>query len=429
MFSQFTYWLSAAISISLFIWYCRSKYFTIVGPVFWYFIFHMLVFVVRPLGVIYGGFGTVFDYMKFSPTDDDKAMTFIVAIVGLLVFLPCAFWGGAGDRWSFADIPQVRRRVWVQVLVGALCLSPWILYSVYISMSGQVQGERIGGTYILTNTTGYVIDAQGMLLPFGLIIIVISRFRWWSYIPIGIYFTFVTIYERTRWQLVVGSLALYLLYCVFRARRIKKLPVVIVLPIILILFALKGLNREIYMELLLLHDTTGLNNITKGMTLRDQLDTQDFANYEYLTYIVHMVPRETHTYLYFSQWLQIFTEPIPRILWPEDLWGGKPVGAPLASHFFDLNDYGNFIGLTPSLLGDGWLSLGWVGEIITVGISSYILGRLHRYACTQTSRPLFCIGYCILIALLFQFFRDGGISIFKFVMFALAPVWILAYFE
>jgi hypothetical protein len=307
------------------------------------------------------------------------------------------------------------------IFIGACVLTlPWILWSLGTSFGGA-SGHREGAVFVLDNTTGYILDALVMLLPMSIVFLVFCRFVWWSYIPIAGYLGFVIVFARARWQLIVGSLTVYFLYCLFRRGKFVITPVLVVAPIVLLLFALKGLNRDVYMELILLRDPTALRDIQGGLTLRDQLDTQDFANYEYLTYIVSVVPSVTKTYTYFTQWLQIFTEPIPRIF-----WAGKPFGAPFADRFFDLNDYGNFLGLTPSLLGDGWMSYGWLGEIITVGVSSFILGRLHRYSCRRANEPLTCIAYCITVALLVQFFRDGGISIFKFAMFAVAPVYVLS---
>ena len=125
-----------------------------------------------------------------------------------------------------------------------------------------------------------------------------------------------------------------------------------------------------------MNGTVPLAAPTEALTRADQLklkyDTVDFANYDYLTYVVAMVPERTGRYSWGVQHLQLFTEPIPRALWK-----GKPVGAPVP--YFNLNNYGNFLGLTVTLAGDGWMSGGWFGVVITAGIVGLIVGLAHRW--------------------------------------------------
>ena len=151
---------------------------------------------------------------------------------------------------------------------------------------------------------------------------------------------------------------------------------------------------------------------------QQRLDTQDFANFDYLAAVVSIVPARTGTYSYGSQYLQLFTEPIPRILWK-----GKPVGAPVS--FFSLNQYANFTGLTVSLVGDGWLSGGWIGVVITMVLAGIILGLAHRSFWAKTSLPIPSMLYITFLGISPNWFRDGGISVFKFLMFTWLPLLLL----
>jgi hypothetical protein len=116
----------------------------------------------------------------------------------------------------------------------------------------------------------------------------------------------------------------------------------------------------------------------------------------------------------------LFTEPIPRILWK-----GKPVGAPVQT--INIGAYGNFIGLTVSLCGDGWMSGGWVGLVITLGIAGAVAGGAHRWFFQHQGNNLAALSYIVSLALLPQWYRDGGISIFKFLLFTVTPLltWML----
>lgn len=144
-------------------------------------------------------------------------------------------------------------------------------------------------------------------------------------------------------------------------------------------------------------------------------DSGDFANFDFLAYVVAAVPERTQTYTYASQYLQLFTEPIPRKLWP-----GKPAGAPVA--FFSLNNYGDFIGRTVTLVGDGWMSGGWAGVLLTMAVAGGLLGLAHRWFWQHSANNMIAIVYLVGLAMLPQWFRDGGISIAKFFFWNLSPL-------
>jgi oligosaccharide repeat unit polymerase len=155
--------------------------------------------------------------------------------------------------------------------------------------------------------------------------------------------------------------------------------------------------------------------MTAQEKIKQKYDTQEFANFDYLCHVVSCVPDRSGTYTYGSQYLQLFTEPIPRKFWP-----GKPIGAPIG--LVNLNQYGNFNGLTVSLPGDGWMSGGWVGLIITMGLVGALLGRAHRWFWQHSNNNLVALFYLVSLAMLPQWFRDGGISIAKFLLWSWLPL-------
>jgi hypothetical protein len=144
-------------------------------------------------------------------------------------------------------------------------------------------------------------------------------------------------------------------------------------------------------------------------------DNPDFANFDFLAFVVEMVPDRTQTYTYGTQYLQLFTEPIPRKLWP-----GKPAGAPIG--FFNLNNYGDFLGRTVSLVGDGWMSGGWIGIAVTMTLVGAMLGLAHRWFWKHSQNNMVALFYLVGIAMLPQWYRDGGISISKFLFWNLSPL-------
>src|SRR5262249_41121211 len=153
--------------------------------------------------------------------------------------------------------------------------------------------------------------------------------------------------------------------------------------------------------------------------MRRRLDTQDFANFDYLTGIISIVPERTGGYSYGLQYLQLFTEPIPRIL-----WRGKPAGAPFVR--VNLNAHANFVGLTLSLPGDGWISGGWLGVVVTMAVAGTFAGLAHRWFWRHSERLVPALFYISGLAMAPQWYRDGGISIFKFLLYSWLPlvVWL-----
>jgi hypothetical protein len=89
-----------------------------------------------------------------------------------------------------------------------------------------------------------------------------------------------------------------------------------------------------------------------------------------------------------------------------------------------VNDYGNFVGWTYSLVGMGWVSLGWIGVAIIMTIVGYILAVVHRWYWRGAATNVRVLTYCLFLPLSIQWFRDGDISIAKFSLFVLSPIFI-----
>jgi hypothetical protein len=274
----------------------------------------------------------------------------------------------------------------------------------------------------MTNSTGYINDAQFMLAPLLCIWLLLTRFHWLNLFPVVLYIGYRSWCGWSRFTIITFCLIIVLAYCwQHRKQWVPVSAIVLAIPI-LMLFNTLGNNREYLQNLFIGHATPAMN-LEAGMSemdkFRARFDTQDFGNFDYLTYVLAVVPGRTGTYAYGKQYLQLFTEPIPRIFWP-----GKPIGAPMRT--FNINAYGNFVGLTFSLPGDGWCSGGWMGLVITMGIAGSILGFFHRWFWRNVSNPMVAVFYSAATAMLIQWFRDGGISIAKFMLWAWLPllIWI-----
>lgn len=385
-------------------------------PLTFYLGFHGLVFVLRPILVHYLDFNALWIYMQVAPTDAEFIRTLAVTSVALVAFSVCSLWAG-WSRTSFArqaePFSAAQRR---GLAVTTLLLTPLILYSIHSLMGGNLQGEHIGGVFIMEGASGYTLEAQNMAGPLICAWLAATRFNRVALVPLLLYVGYRSYAGWNRWTFMLLFLALAAVYA--WQHRSKWLPwwsVALAVPLLL-LFQTLGKNRD-YFRLLLAGETVQqvVEPMTRAEQLRMKYDTQEFANFDYLCFIVKMVPERTGTFTYGTQYLQLFTEPIPRKLWP-----GKPIGAPVG--FFNLNNYGNFLGLTPSLPGDGWMSGGWIGLIITLSLVGGLLGLAHRWFWRHAQNNLAALFYLVGIAMLPQWYRDGGISISKFLFWNFLPL-------
>ncbi len=394
---------------------------SIFHPVTAYLGFHGLVFVLRPVLVHSFGFDTNWNYMRFKPTESFFVQTLAVSSLAMVSFVAaCLCFGWNGLSFSKIATPAFTLLERRSLLITTLLLLPMAAFSIFATRNG-IAGERVNGIYIMTNSTGYVNEAQHFIMPLLCAWMVATRFHWLNWIPSLLYVGYRTWFGWSRWTILLFLLMVTMTYCwYYRKKWVPLWSIGIAVPILMV-FNLLGHNRDI-LKSLLLGEHVRIVNYDSGMSneekFKKQLDTQDYANFDYLSYVVSVVPQRTGTYTFGVQYLQLFTEPIPRIL-----WRGKPVGAPVRSPV-NLGAYGNFVGLTVSLAGDGWISGGWIGLIITLSTVGALLGWAHRTFWRNIENRLAALLYLVGLAMVPQWYRDGGISISKFLLFTVTPIFI-----
>ncbi len=399
-------------------------------PLMLYLIFHFLVFVARPLMVHGFGYDNIWRYMRYTADEYHFMLTLMVSSVGLVVFAVASLAAGRGStEFSNAGLPPwtvAEKRAFVIV---ALLLGPAALYSASMASAGhsfdgegdiQMTRDLATGIAIYTNTTGYIAEAHAMAGALCLLALWRFNFRWWAYLPFLLFIGYRAFLGWGRWGIITAFISLVMIYLYRHGRRWMRIQYLVLAIPVAILFQNLGMDRDLVRDYV---EGNQLTNRVATVTAyadrpRDfweQFDHPDFANFEFLAFILWSVPEKSGTYTYFTQYLQLFTEPIPRIIWKD-----KPVGAPV--RLINLNDFGNFRSMTPSLPGDGWMSLGWVGLIVTMGLVGLFLGRVHRWFWNNQANPRVVMAYCIFLPLTIQWYRDGGISIAKFALFSLTPI-------
>lgn len=402
--------------------FAATRQASVFHPATAYLAFHGLVFVLRPFLVHQFGFDTNWDYMRFKPTDAYFVQTLAVSSVAMVCFVfSCAAVGWSSRAESRTGPPVFTLEERRALLITTLLCLPLAAYSIFATRNG-IEGERVNGIYIMTNSTGYINEAQHFVMPLLCGWMLVTRFHWLNLLPTSLYIGYRVWFGWSRWTILLFLLMVTMAYCWYHRKRWMPVWSILVAVPILMIFNLLGHNRDL-LKSVLVGEEVPIVNFDPGMTredkLKKQLDTQDYANFDYLSYVVSVIPERTGGYTYGAQYLQLFTEPIPRILWK-----GKPVGAPV--RLINIGAYGNFVGLTVSLPGDGWISGGWVGLVLTLSSAGCLLGWAHRSFWRNTHHRLGCVAYVVGIAMVPQWYRDGGISISKFLLFTLTPVVIWA---
>lgn len=421
--------LSVVIFAVVTVHFARSPALSIFHPLTFYLAFHGFIFVLRPILARLLDYDAVYTIYQFYPSMDDKITVVIGANLGLLAFylacmrvanLPMAFRNDAFAREELQRLGVI----FPVVLLFCIPLGSFSMFSRLLAEATGVAQEgmvldRATGTFVNTTGVGYLNDAQLMLSSACAMIAWIYRFRLPALIPLAL---FVILRAGTggRGPMVIALAMTGLFYLYDRKVRLPAMRVAVATVFIFIAFTAIGQDRG-----LSIRQSIGIAQVEKEYQRSNDdafLEGMHFANLEYFEYIVYVVPQRSDTYDYFLNNLQIFTEPIPRVLWKD-----KPAGAPIKP--VELFDYGFPIGMTYSLPGVGWYSWGYAGVAIWCAIWGLLLGLVYRGFASGPQNRLAVCGYVILIASLIVGFRDGTLLVMvrtlAFYMFPVAMLFAL----
>lgn len=401
-------------------------YANVYSGLFVYLAFHFIVFVQRPLVVYFFGVDSEFIFMIYHPPDSVFVETLFISDVGLTsftIFYLAAL--GFTPRMPTLEPPRIERSDKWAFGLAFLILSPLIGYSFFLAFTMRqaydtdvlfelsklnITIDPTTGARLLTDTTAYVLFARYMAFPFSIFFALVMRSGWWAYLPLT-FCLFVSLQLGERWPLVVGLLVALLVILYSHRLTTFRIRHYLIILAALALFVIIGQNRNAILS--------GDLDLNVGLSRSSFGNHPDFANFEFLTYVVGKVPSVSGTYSYFTQYLGVLTQPVPRALWPD-----KPIGSPI--NLVNLEAYGHFASRTTSLVGDGWMSLGYPGVVLTMGLVGGLYGRIFRLFCRQSISVYFYCGYFWVVALLLQWARDGSYKILDFFFFCLSPVLLAA---
>lgn len=422
--------LHIVLFIALIVGLNARGYLNIYSGLFLYLAFHFIVFVQRPLIVHLFDLRSEFEFMMFMPTEGEFVQTLFVSDVGLVSFIAAYLlaldFKPIEPTFDYIRLSSSEAR---SLLIAFLLLSPLILYSLFLALTmrqtyGVTVFQELGeinmtidpatGQKLFADTTAYVVNARNFAFPFAALMIHTTRGRWWSYLAI-FFCALIALQLGERWEIVISTLVASMMTLYMHRRRAFTSTHYAGMAIVLALFVMIGQNRDSLIKFL----TTGEIDFSFDIAKSSFGAHPDFANFDFLSYIIAKVPAVSGTYSYFTQYLGIFTQPIPRMIWPD-----KPVGSPV--QWVNLAAYGHFVSRTASLVGDGWISLGYAGVVVTLGLCGWFFGTMFRRFCQPGISIYFYCAYFWMVGLLLQWARDGGYKILDFFLFCIGPL-IMAY--
>lgn len=418
-----TLYLSLAIYVALNVHFWRTGLLSVFHPFTYYSALHGLVFVFRPLIAYYGEYVWIYDAYKFTPSLAEKITVVAASNLGLLVFYYFCTSVGSMPMVFKHDASRMQERAAVRKVLPimvAICGSIG-LYSLFHNLSTAVNDSGtmvVSAQGIRINTTGvgYLTDAMLMLVSVCALVPWFYRFRWYSLLPLAAFFV-LKASTGGRGPFVIAVAVAGLLYCYDRRIKVPGVSVALGIAVVGIIFAAIGADRGYALREALGFENRGTRSLA---TERRFLEGMDFANKEYFEYVVHVVPERSGTYDYFLANLQIFTEPVPRVLWKN-----KPIGPPI--RMVDFFKYGNPMGFTMTVPGIGWYELGWLGVAIWCGIWGAGTGWLYRRFVNGSQDAISVSLYVVFLGSLIVAYRDGAtLSVLKVTVFYLGPVALLA---
>ena len=405
--------------------FLRQPSASMLHPATFYLMFHGLVFVIRPVFAWYYDFGDrMYRAMHFTPTLTDKVEALICANLALVVFVavslmlirePLVFTQNSFDIEQRSQL--MKRFLFIALLFGAIAA-----YSTYWVLDYSQSGEAFSdidyrtGARAMRATNGYFFAAGLMLASIVAVIAFLGRFTPWSLAPFVVFalYRFAT---GQRGAVVTAAVMMALLYMYDRRRKWPTLAVVLAALVIVPVFDSIRSDRGARLRESIGYELAEgtMRPVATQEKEEAPLETMDLGMMEMVEFLTWSIPEKSGSYDYFLGNLQVFTEPIPRALWP-----GKPIGQPIK--LFDLYSHAVTINGVMSVPGMGWMYWGYPGVVIWAAFFALIYGSGYKAFARGSQSNLAVIGYVIFLSTAVISYRDGLLlTVLKQNLFFMTP--------
>jgi oligosaccharide repeat unit polymerase len=416
---------SVVFFVVLTVIYVRHPACSVYHPATAYLIYHLVVFVVRPIFARVYNFDMIYNAIGFRPSVSDKITVLIGTNLALFSFL-ATLAVIAKEPLVFKQFPrEVDRRRELLKYFWPVALPLGILgaYSLYWQWGIESSSELLGevdlrsGFRAMEATNGYFLAAGSMLAILVVLYAYLHRFKLLSLLP---FIGFATLRLGTggRGDFITGSAMLAVLFLYDKRRHWPEWRSLAGAIVAVALFSTVVSDRGAAVRELF--GIEGVNQNRVGAErFHKPFEQMDFANLEAFEYMVYVVPQRSGTYDYFLNNLRVLTEPIPRALWKN-----KPLGEPFRR--FYLYDYGNFIALASSVPAIGWYSMGYLGIVIWSAFFAWMYGAAYKRFVRSRQSNLALLSYSILLSTAILAFRDGAlITVVKLSFYSFTPLLLI----
>ena len=423
---EFLLLASVVLLVFVTIVYLRHPAASIAHPASFYLAFHAFIFVLRPIVARWYEFDFVYQLYEFMPSIETKITVILGANLCMVTFVIVSLWIASQERRDILrrEYDAFRTRMFWPILSAVGLVTPLALAALISNWERRVNNfesmvrDASTGAMVNIQGNGWFTDSALMMAPMSVMMVWLSRYRWWGWAYFAV-FAFLQAGTGSRHAIIYAISAIAICWLLETGRKWFDWRAVALALVAAVAFNQIVIDRGGAVRALISDD---LSDGYIDEEALDPLEHMDFANLEYFEYMVYAVPERTGTYDYFAHTLQIFTEPIPRALWE-----GKPVGSPI--QHFSLWDYGRPIGMTGSLPGIGWMSLGYPGIVIQASIFALIFGGLHRLLLVKRASPLARLAYALAISMTVLGFRDGTLlTLLRSTPFYFGPLALAVFF-
>lgn len=392
--------------------------------------YHFLFHLMKPALWYFFDHNHAFEYMKFYPNDEEASNSILISIVGLLTsYLSYTFFfrystasirGRLAHAINGARIPSTARILILLALAVSFVAFVQRIRGYLGSDEGfQLVQDARTGNFGFSQGSGWWFELSSAYVFCALYLWMASGFsRGWT-IATCVLGSFWLTLGSSRFVFVYAVITGSILFVLRSGFNVRKFLLLLPFAVTLIVaFVVLGQNRAAIREIVF--DTRSTTRPTDDWKRVSPLDTLDMSTFEVQTAAISIVPKLTESYTYFTEHVRLLTEPIPRALWPS-----KPFGDPIKT--IEINRFANMVTLSTGWYGQGWLSFGLLGVVVTcliyVLLSSFILRILLLNIGPNTA-----FAYTVLIPLHLQWMRDGVlVSVTKFTLFLTLPAIISAF--
>ena len=389
-------------------------------PVSVYLAYHLLGFVLRPFYIYKNGGSELWFRIGILPDGWDLIYSGLISSLALISFalIPLIV---RGNFKEYRVIPPFKlevsnERIFFAVVIFFFALGVYGTYKAYGGAGfSSVYAYEVdiiaSGGQALKGVSGYS-TALAEFIPVTLVILMLVKGpRSLLFVSLLIMFIAIRMWigsQRLSFVVVLLALAVYLV--ILSRRRFPPIKFIVVGLLFLTIFDFIGSDRLAFRKIAAgeegaaaLYEVYQANRGEEGLL-------SDFKEFDVTTVIYSIVPSKTG-FNYGSQYLRLFVWPIPRQIWPDK---------PIFTDRIDLNSYGNFWALTWSSHGDYYSNLGIPSLVILMALVSILLQLLYRNA-VHANKAVHVISYFIVLMYMKTIFRDGGVTVFYFLIFSFIP--------